>query len=282
MSAIASRDVNDNIDAKRRWPGTPTRSAVSLDGRRLSYLDYGGNGRPLLALHGHFGEARAFARLAAALAHGWRVIALDQRGHGESERAADYSRVGYVADALAVLDALELGRVAMLGHSLGGVNAYQLAAAHPDRVGALVIEDIGAVIDDDLSFTLTWPRRAATRDALVAGLGPIAPYLVDAVRSFPDGWGLAFDAHDMVRSQQELNGDHWADWLATDCPALLLRGANSTVLSAEHARDMVAGRPWAVLLELPAGHVIHDDAPAEFAAAVGSFLDGLPPSRVGA
>ncbi|MEU3312775.1 alpha/beta hydrolase [Streptomyces sp. NPDC006662] len=73
----------------------------------------------------------------------------------------------------------------------------------------------------------------------------------------------------------QLNGDHWSDWLASDCPALLLRGSRSTVLSAEHAKEMAARRPRTRLVELPAGHTVHETAPGEFAAAVSRFLGSL-------
>lgn len=246
-----------------------------VSGRRLSFLDFGGPGRPLLALHGHFGEGRTFTRLAGELGDAWRVVALDQRGHGHSDRSADYSRTGYVEDAVAVLDHLGIGGAAVLGHSLGGVNAYQLAARRPGLVDALIVEDIGAQVDDDLSFALSWPQRVPTRSALLHGLGPSAPYLVDAVREYPDGWGLAFDVRDMNASQQLLNGDHWGDWLAGDCPALLVRGSRSTVLSAAHARSMAARRPRTRLVELPAGHTVHETVPVEFAGAVRGFLGSL-------
>jgi pimeloyl-ACP methyl ester carboxylesterase len=262
-------------------PGGHGRSAFRIDGRRLSYIDYGGPGRPLLALHGHFGEGRTFARLAAALAGRWRIVALDQRGHGESDRAPDYSRDGYVRDAAALLDHLRLDRIPLVGHSLGAVTAYQLAAAQPERVSALVIEDIGAVVDSDLSFALGWPDRAVSRKALVAGLGRLAPHLTDAFRAYDDGWGMAFHAPDMVASQRALNGDHWADWLASDCPALLLRGTRSHTLAAGHAAAMAASRPGTRLIEISAGHVIHDDQPEAFAAAVRDFLDGIHPAGDG-
>ncbi|WP_333755273.1 alpha/beta fold hydrolase [Streptomyces sp. IBSBF 3352] len=86
----------------------------------------------------------------------------DQRGHGFSDRGPDFSREGYIADATALLTHLGLERPVVLGHSLGGVNAYQFAARHPGLVRALVIEDIGTEIDDDLSFCLSWPHRAPT------------------------------------------------------------------------------------------------------------------------
>ncbi|MEJ8643670.1 alpha/beta hydrolase [Streptomyces sp. MS1.HAVA.3] len=84
------------------------RHELRIDDRTLSYLDFGGPGRPLLALHGGMSEAAAFTGLAAALGDAWRVIAPDQRGHGGSDRAADHHRAGYVADAVALLDHLGL------------------------------------------------------------------------------------------------------------------------------------------------------------------------------
>ncbi|MGD6747122.1 alpha/beta fold hydrolase [Streptomyces sp. BH106] len=256
-------------------PAEPRRAATMVAGRRLSFLDFGGPGRPLLALHGHFGEGRTFTRLARELDDSWRVVALDQRGHGYSDRPADFSRTGYVEDAATVLAHLEIDNAVVLGHSLGGINAYQLAARHPGLVDALIVEDIGAEVDDELSFSLAWPHRAPTRAELLEGLGPSASYLTDAVREYPDGWGLAFDPKDMNASQQHLNGDHWDDWLAGTCPTLLIRGNRSKVLSAEHAKDMAGRRPHTQLVELPAGHTVHETVPAEFAAAVRGFLSSL-------
>ncbi|MEU7062613.1 alpha/beta hydrolase [Streptomyces sp. NPDC046161] len=253
----------------------PRRAATTVAGRRLSFLDFGGPGKPMLALHGHFGEGRTFTHLARQLGDHWRVIAPDQRGHGHSDRPADFSRNGYIQDAADLLEDLGISEAVVLGHSLGGVNAYQLAARHPRLVRALVIEDIGAEVDGDLSFCLSWPHRAPTRTGLLEALGPSAGYLTDALREYPDGWGLAFDPLDMNASQQQLNGDHWDDWLAGSCPALLIRGSRSSVLSAGHAQSMAARRPYTHQAELPAGHTVHETDPAGFASAVREFLDSL-------
>ncbi|MFE5185482.1 alpha/beta fold hydrolase [Streptomyces sp. NPDC056628] len=254
----------------------PARAALTIDGRRLSYLDFGGPGRPLLALHGHFNEGRTFAGLARALFPHWRVVAPDQRGHGFSDRGPDFSREGYVGDAAALITHLGLKRPVVLGHSLGGVNAYQLAARHPELVSALVIEDIGTEIDDDLSFCLSWPRRAPTRTALIEQLGDSARYLTDALREYADGWGLAFRPEDMVTSVGQVGGDHWDDWLATDCPALLVHGTASDTLSEAHAKELVSRRPHTRLAQLPTGHTVHETDPAGFAATVSGFLAALP------
>lgn len=97
-------------------------------------------------------------------------------------------------------------------------------------------------MEDDLSFCLSWPRRAPDRAALTAGLGASARYLGDAIHSYDDGWGPAFRPEDMVASQRLLRGDHWGDWLATECPALLVHGVRSGALSPR-ARPGHGGPP---------------------------------------
>jgi pimeloyl-ACP methyl ester carboxylesterase len=258
---------------------TPVRGELDLDGRRLSYLDFGGDGRPLLALHGHLDQGATFTSLARELAPEWRVIAPDQRGHGDSGRAPEYTREGYVADAVALLEHLGAGPAVVLGHSLGGLNAYQLAARHPELVSAIVVEDAGTEMgveggENPFLFLSGCPYEAATREELIAGLGPAGPMFADALRQLPDGsWRLPFHPQDMIDSEAQNEGDHWVDWQASDCPALLLYGARSPVVSAAQARAMVRCRPGTEAVEFDAGHFIHVDHPEGFARAVREFLN---------
>lgn len=253
------------------------REFFTVDRRRLSFLDFGGPGLPLLAFHGNFNEAAVFGPLAQALAPQWRVIALDQRGHGESDRAESYERADFVADIAAFHRHLGLGPVAVLGHSLGGVNAYQYAARHADQVKSLIVEDVGAVVNIDWTFTTQLPRRAPTREALATAIGWTAPYFAYSFREFDDGWGYSFGIDDTVLTQKALTGDHWSDWEAVTCPTLLIRGTDSEVLAEDHAQEMIARRTGrAQLAEIAAGHVVHHDAPDEFAAAVRTFLSRQP------
>jgi pimeloyl-ACP methyl ester carboxylesterase len=195
-----------------------------------------GAGQPLLALHGHLGRGRVWAPLAEALP-GWRVVAPDQRGHGRAELADDYSRAAYVGDAAAVIEELGLAPAVVLGHSLGGVNAYQLAAWRPELVRAVIVEDAPAAM-------------------------PVRPDLEGAPPHINE-------------SRRLLAGDHWADWLAGDHPVLLLHGVESDTLSTGMAHEM-ARRRNTRLVEFPgAGHAIHDDDPEGFALAVASFLAEL-------
>jgi esterase len=201
----------------------------------MIYEDWG-VGQPLLALHGHLGRGEVWAPLAQALP-GWRVVAPDQRGHGRAEVVDDYSRAAYVGDAAAVIEALDLAPAVVLGHSLGGVNAYQLAAWRPELVRAVIVEDA--------------PAEMPVRPDLEG----VPPHI--------------------NTSRRLLAGDHWADWLAGDHPVLLLHGVESDTLSGEMAHEMARRRPNTRLVELPTGHAIHDDDPEGFALAVASFLAEL-------
>jgi len=252
------------------------RNHFQADGLNLNYLDSGGSGHPLLALHAHWMEGQTYAPLAAALAPDWRVIALDQRGHGYSDHAATYTRKDYLGDLNLLFKHLGLANAVLLGNSLGGVNAYQFAAFHPDRVLGFIIEDIGVEIADDTSFALPWGGTFPSRVALEERVGArFVPYLQDSFRETPEGWRLAFDPRDTVASQLALNGDHWKDWLASVCPALLLRGADSRVTKPAHFEEMTARRPNTQLVTLKGGHVLHFDNPEGFAEAVRAFLQKL-------
>jgi esterase len=253
-----------------------------LDARgvRLAYLDFGGNGAPLVALHGLFGRGRLYTELAVGLAPEWRVVAPDQRGHGLSGKAQDYSREAYVGDVEELIRRLNLAPAVVYGHSLGGVTAYQLAARCPELVRALVIEDVGTVIVDDMRWTLSWPRRfptlAALRQCLAEGGFKHDVYLTESAVEYDDGWGFRFETEEMVRTQAHLMGNHWADWLGSRCPALLMAGGKSWVLKPEHAREMAARRSHTTLVEFPKlKHAILQGDPAGCVKAVRAFLSRL-------
>lgn len=249
------------------------RNHFHHDGLTLSYIDTGGEGQVLIAFHALWMEATTYTQLAEALAPEWRVIALDQRGHGNSDHAQSYTREDYIRDVAALLEHLKVDKAVLLGNSLGGVNAYQFAARHPERVKALVIEDIGAAPEADASFVLAWEGVFPSREALEEHVGPrLAPYLLDSFRSTPDGWRLAFEPREMLESQIQLNGNHWADWLATECPALLIRGRESRITTQDHLKEMAARRPNTRLVTLDGGHVVHLDNSNDYVSAVRDFL----------
>ena len=246
------------------------------DGLNLSYLDAGGSGRVLIALHAHLMEGLTYAPFAAALAPAWRVIALDQRGHGQSSHAATYTRSDYLGDLEALIAHLGLQHAVLLGNSLGGINACQYAARHPHQIDAFILEDISAVVTDDISFILPWAGLYPTREDLAARIGErFAPYFADSFRHTDAGWRLAFEPREMVESQKQMVGDHWHDWLATSCPALLLRGRESRVTNPEIMEQMHKRRPNTTLITLDGGHALHVDSPMSFNLAVCAFLETM-------
>lgn len=241
------------------------------------YLDSGGDGPVIIALHAHWMEGITFAPLASALAPQWRVIALDQRGHGDSDHAATYARDDYLSDLRAFLAHLNLKKpTVLLGNSLGGVNAYHFAARYPDLVRALIIEDIGAEISVNVSFSLNWSGTFNTREDLVQCVGlRLLPCLQDSFRQTDDGWQLAFNPQEIFTSINLTNGNHWKEWLATDCPALVIRGQDSRITTQTHCEQMALQRPNTRLRVLEGGHVVHTDNPTGFAEVVSSFLQEL-------
>ncbi|WP_203236739.1 alpha/beta fold hydrolase [Nocardia panacis] len=253
-----------------------------MNGITLAYEDFGGVGRPLVALHGSFGRGAIFARLAADLAGRVRVVAPDLRGHGHTGRAPSYTDTDFVADIAELLTALDLGPVALLGHSRGGIAAYQVAAAHPHLVSALIIEDVGPImrtpeIATPILDVRGWPDRAPTKAALAEAIRaegiPDPTYFMQSAIETDGHWRFLFDWADMMAVQTGGLGDWWPTWLASTCPALVLRAEHSSLLPATLAAEMVARRPDTDLVEIPnAGHWIHDDAPAAFAAAIAAFL----------
>lgn len=113
---------------------------MERDGVRLACLDFGGAGTPVLLLHGLAGHAGEWAETAQWLTRRARVLALDTRGHGRSERnPSDVSRAAHIHDVAFVVERLGLGPVVLVGQSLGGQTALLVAAAQPDLVRALVV-----------------------------------------------------------------------------------------------------------------------------------------------
>jgi 3-oxoadipate enol-lactonase len=141
---------------------------VDLEGIRLAYQVWGlPDDPPLVLLHALGEDAADWDAVAPVLARGRRVYALDLRGHGRSWWPGNYSLDLMRADVLHFLDELGLGRVDLVGHSMGGIVAYLLASEHPQRVARLVLEDVPLPLPRQPT-TLTRPNGELTFDWAMA------------------------------------------------------------------------------------------------------------------
>ena len=162
-----------------RSGGDPVSGTVEIGDLSVHYLDWGGAGPPVLALHGLASSGHWYRRAAPLLAGDYRVVAPDQRGHGATtQAAAGYDWQTLAEDAVGLLDYLGIERAAVLGHSWGGHVASNLAARFPERVSRLALID-GGFQDGGLMPEPTWeafrqrlaPRRVAgARDEYLAML----------------------------------------------------------------------------------------------------------------
>ncbi|OGK97558.1 MAG: hypothetical protein A3E31_05420 [Candidatus Rokubacteria bacterium RIFCSPHIGHO2_12_FULL_73_22] len=112
------------------------------NGTKLAYEDRGAGKPAFVFVHGWTCNRAFFAPQAEHFARAHRVVSVDLRGHGESDKPqGPYPITAYVDDLAYVIAELGLGKVVAVGHSMGGITALQLAAAHPDRVAAIVMVD---------------------------------------------------------------------------------------------------------------------------------------------
>lgn len=249
---------------------------VKVGELNLHYLEWGDAGAtPVIMIHGLTGNAHAFDSLAAHFVPRYHVIAVDVRGRGDSEWAADgnYSNDAYVADLEGLRQALGFERLSLVGTSMGGRISLTYAGTYPERVERTVLNDIGpetapqggnriassirdaVTIFETMDEVIAWHREqrvgfSAQSDAqqqTAAG---------HAVKSRPGG-GYTWKMDPAVRTDPR-RPDPEASWnLARRIsgPVLLVRGGDSDLLSPEIAQRMVAEMQDCRMVEVPGvGH----------------------------
>jgi esterase len=263
--------------------------ATTLNGLRFHFLDWGAEGeRPLLLLHGGAQTAHSWDEVAPDLARDHHVLALDQRGHGDSAWAPDrrYRRDDFVADVRAFLDDRRWRTATVMALSLGGLNSIAFAATHPDRIAGLVVVDVAPTISDAGGKAIAaqlGQREFASFDDAVARAQAFNPLrsaenirqrLRHALRETPEGkWTYKFDPGIGGGGLETDFERLWEQLRQIRCPTLLVRGAQSAILSREVAARFVRELPGSTVVEVPAaGHSVMGDNPAGFVAAVRPFL----------
>lgn len=274
---------------------------TGADGVRLAAWEFAeptggrGDGSGVLLLHGLMGRASHWAPSARWLAERHRAVALDQRGHGDSDKpaAGPFGREAYVADAEAAIEQLGLAPVTLVGHAMGALTAWQLAAKRPDLVRALIICDmrasaLGAASQRQWTDWFdAWPAPFATLDAVRKWFGEDDPWLerphpargeffAELMEERADGWHPVFSPRQMLMTRETWVHDaHWEELAQVQCPALVVRGTDGQLGRAE-AQEMVRVLPRGRYGEVPdGGHLVHYAQPEAWRAAIEPFLDGV-------
>ncbi len=273
-----------------------TDELIELRGLRFHYRDWPSKrpGAPdLVLLHGYTGHARSWDAFAEAMSDRYRVLALDQRGHGETAWApADKYAIADMADDLeAFVKAMGLKDFTLLGLSMGGMVAMTYAGRRPEALKALVIVDIGPEIVTEGADRIRQGVRASdvfeSRDAAFAAAraGNARPpeahhrHRVDhsLMRTEDGKWTYRYDR--ALRAPTTLRTrDAEAAWKSCEAiavPTLLIRGEDSDILSPGIAERMLATIPDVrFALVKDSGHSVPLDAPDGFLAAARGFLKG--------
>jgi pimeloyl-ACP methyl ester carboxylesterase len=273
---------------------------LHVNGLRLLCREWGRtDAPPLVLLHGLRGFSGTWRALAAALRDSYRLIAFDQRGRGESDwdPKHNYYTDAYLSDLESVVDQLGLQRFGLLGHSMGGTTSYVYAARHPERLAALVIEDIApgssasglgaqrivkemqAMPPGFQSWAEARQYWRALRPTLSAAA--IEQRVIESMREGPSGrivW--RYDAEGIRQTRISPDParivDLWPVVERISTPTLIIRGEASDFCPAATVSEMCTRNPNIRAVSIAkAGHYVHDDAPAEFETHVRGFLTPL-------
>lgn len=272
----------------------PEEHDVLLRRMRFHCLDWGNAGRrPILFLHGGGLTAHTWDLACLAFRDEYHCLALDQRGHGDSEWSPemDYSVEAHQGDIAAFVDHLGLDGFVLVGMSMGGLNAIAYASRNVARVAALVLVDVGPEVRIDgarriLAFTAA-PAELDSVDEFVQRALEFNPLrdprllrrsLLHNLRRQANGkWTWKYDQRHRgkidVREFARRNRELWTEVPKIMCPTLVVRGARSDVFLDEDAAKLAATLPQGEWVRIEgAGHTVQGDNPKALVGALRSFL----------
>jgi len=272
----------------------PVSAFVTVNGVRLHYVEWGEASNPhVVMLHGASSNCHNWDFLCRALADDYHILALDQRGHGDSGRpASGYHPADYAADLAAFRDALGLERIRLIGHSMGGRVSLLHVSESGQQVVGLVLVDCGpgaarAGLERITQAIVNAPESFADEQEAYAYIKLLRPRyshetlqnrVRHALRRREDGrLAWKYDREALLQSIHASAGVDWWDCLArVSCPTLLVRGAESDILPRDVARRMVDVMPACELVEVAEGsHAVPFEDTAVFEGAVRRLLSRL-------
>jgi pimeloyl-ACP methyl ester carboxylesterase len=285
-------------------PDVPYRSCnIVLRRMRFHFLEWGAaDAPPIVLLHGGHQSAHSWDLVSLHLAQHYRVLALDQRGHGDSEWARDvvYSNNEMSLDAQAFIAAMGLRRPVLIGHSMGGRNAMLLTRRDPSLLGALVIVDVGPELSEKgraaIAGFVQGNQEFDDLEHFVRNVRQYDPYrsrehiertvkynmLERADGKYISKCDSSPRRLNIARASGPLENITLEDAGRFDLPALLVRGADSNILAPDAAERFAAALPHGRLVTVPnCGHNVHGQNTLGFIAALGDFLRGLAPGEAG-
>jgi len=259
---------------------------------RFHYLDWGGSGHPMLFLHGGGLNAHTWDVVALMLRDRYRCIALDQRGHGDSEWSPviDYGVDVQSRDVAGFIDALALANPVVVGQSMGGLNALAYATRHHAKMKGLVVVDVGPEINAAGAQRIRDFASTPELDSLDAFLALAVKFnplrdpavlrrsLYYNLRETPAGkWSLKHDQRRSSAEAAELAAQQRTrlagEIPGIGCPVLIVRGGLSDVLTDEAAERFARSLPNARWVRVEqAGHNVQGDNPAGLLDAMRQFL----------
>jgi pimeloyl-ACP methyl ester carboxylesterase len=273
----------------------PVDRTIKANGLNFHYLEWGDSSNPtVVMLHGVSQQAHSWDFVSLALSPAYHVIAVDQRGHGDTDWAPDgvYSLDAMQADIDEVIDALGLTAFNLMGHSMGGRNSFIWASRHPETLRSLTIVDTGPEtqrqgqdrirnfrelpnnLDSFQEFADRIKEYTGRTDEQVLGA------LKYSIREMPDGkWSWKWDPETKNRTRSGADPNWTTEKLwecveAVDCPSLVVRGSRSDIFAEETLAKM-----GQVMIDCTtqtikdAGHLVQGDNPVDFIAVARGLLD---------
>jgi pimeloyl-ACP methyl ester carboxylesterase len=245
---------------------------------RDDVVDFGGEGPPIVLLHGLMGRATTWWRVSRWLTGYGHVVGLDARGHGRRRREGSWRTEEFAEDVTELVTELDAGPAVLIGHSMGALHAWVAAALRPDLARAVVVEDMapdqrGRTVDAWRGYFEAWPVPFRSLAQVREFFGAAGDYFVECVEERDDGYHLLARLPDLYQVAAEWGRrDYWEYVAGVRCPLLVIEAGNTTMPAggqAELARRVPGGRH----IVIPgAGHVVHDDTPDEYRGAVEAFL----------